>query len=153
MTVAYDDDDGSFSYSIANNRKDAHYADAFCGSGTTVSVNRKAEYTITSSDGGVFMLQEFTFEFKGAAVVTVDLVTDATRAIRLRVSDSAYKRHTIRTYVEQIMLSLHGRYRTVILLVHVYSESIQIYFDITSTLKLVANRNIKRNKLVCASSI
>ena len=84
LCIAEDDDDTDFSYAFENDDTNANAMDAFCNRGAATEVNAGAEFTVTTTDT-MFMLQQLTFEFLGAAVVTVDLITDTALFIRYRV--------------------------------------------------------------------
>ena len=84
LFIAEDDDDTDFNYAFENDDTNANAMDAFCNRGAATEVSADAEFTVTTTDT-MFMLQQLTFEFKGAAVVTVDLITDTALFIRYRV--------------------------------------------------------------------
>ena len=69
------DDDGSFNYRIRINKKRANFEDAFCGRMTNTTMNRRARYEITAGDfASPFTLLDLSFEFVGAAAVTIEIM-------------------------------------------------------------------------------
>ena len=70
--MATDDSYSNFHVAVEDNDGVVDYEDAFCGSGKTLGIQRQASYVITTNDEP-FSLREFTFEFWGSFVVSVEL--------------------------------------------------------------------------------
>ena len=75
VSIARDDDDENFNYFIDDNRRDADYGDAFCDVSSSIELNARAEYFVTATSRASFTLSELRFQFVGAPVVTVEVMT------------------------------------------------------------------------------
>ena len=76
-------DDGYFFYEITENRRDVSYADAFCTSDSQIVINKKATYIIGSATP--FSLEAFSFSFRNATAITVDLMINSGLTQQYRV--------------------------------------------------------------------